>query len=137
VDVRRRRDRILALTDLADDGALGHGGAARDGERAELQQRDGVAVGGLNGQCAAAGGDRAGERDDSRGRRADRLARRGADVDAAVLAGRVLVCRERERPQDGPVARPGPAGCDRNDNERRDRSDDRDEEHAPHRIPPS
>jgi len=135
--VRRGGDGVLALPDLADDLALGQGGAARDCDSAELEQRDGVAVGRLDRHGAAAGGDRAGERHGSGGGRANRLADRSADVDAAMLAGLVLVARERERPQDGPVGRPGPAGCDRDDDQGRDRSDDRDEEYAPHRIPPS
>ncbi|HYK07497.1 MAG TPA: hypothetical protein VEW11_06975 [Gaiellaceae bacterium] len=122
---------------MADDLALGDGGAACDGDRAELEHRDGVAVCGLDRQRAAACGDRAGERDDAGGRRANLVAGRGADVDAAVLAGLVLVARERERTQDRPIRRPDPAGRNRDDDQGRDRSDDRDEEHAPHRIPPS
>jgi hypothetical protein len=137
MDVRGAGDGVLARANLTDDGALGDGTAACDRDRAELEQRHGVAVGGLNRQRAPTRRDRPDERDGACCGSHDRIADARTDVDPAVLAGGVLVRSERERPQDRPVGRPGPACCDRDDDQGRDRTDDRGGEHAPHRIPPS
>jgi hypothetical protein len=96
MDVRGARDRVLALTDLADDRTLRDRAAARDADRAELEQCDGVAVGRLDRERAAAGRHGADEGDHAGRWRPHGLAGRGADVDAAVLARGVLVGRERE-----------------------------------------
>ena len=82
---------------------------------AELEQRHRVAVGGLDRQRAAASRDRAGERDGAGGGRADVGAGGSADVDSAVLAGRVLVLSEREWPQNRSVGGPGPGDRGRDD----------------------
>ena len=137
MDMGHAREPVLARADLADDVPLGDGAAAGDGDRAELEQRHGVAVGAQDRQRAAAVGHRADERDDAGGRSAHGSADRLTDVDTAVLAGGVLVLREGERPQDGAGRRPGPAGRDRDEDQRRDRNDDRDGENAPHQLPPS
>jgi hypothetical protein len=49
--------------------SLGHDGAGVDQERAQMQQRDRVAVGRLNGDREPVRGDLAGERDRSGSRR--------------------------------------------------------------------
>jgi hypothetical protein len=115
VHVRRRRGGIGALADPPDEVALGHGRTARGVGRAELEQRHGVAVGGLDRQRPAAAGHGSDERDDAGCGGAHRVADRRPDVDATVLAGGVDVGAEGERPQHRPVDRPRPAGRRRND----------------------
>ena len=137
MDVRHGGDRVLALADLADDAAFSDRAAARDGDRPELEQRHGVAVGRLDRQRAAAGRNGADERDDAGGGRPHGVAGSGADVDSTMLARCVLVRCERERAQERPVNRPGPAESTRDDDQRRDRCNDRDGEYAPHQTPPS
>jgi hypothetical protein len=61
VDVRRACDRVRALADAADDRALGDGAPAGDLDRAELEERDGVAVRSLDRDDAAAARNRADE----------------------------------------------------------------------------
>ncbi|MEO5574845.1 MAG: hypothetical protein ABIR67_06040 [Gaiellaceae bacterium] len=137
MDVRRGGERILALAHAADDVAFRNTGAARDVDRAELQQRDGVAVGGLNRQRPTAARDRAGERDGAGRGCTYRVAGGRTDVDAAVLPGRIGVRRHGERPQDGTLDGPRPADRSRNDDQERDRRADRDGERATHETPPS
>jgi hypothetical protein len=86
-----RADRPHRRT-LREDGAL------RDVEGAEMRERDGERVSREDRDALTARGHRPGERHLSGRRRDDRRSRRGADVDAAVLATRVRVRRiERER----------------------------------------
>ena len=134
MDVGRARDGVLARPDLADDVALRDRAAARDGGRAELEQRDRVAVGGQDRERAAAVGHRADEGDGAGGRRAHRRADRLADVDAAVLAGRRTGPPPRENGRrTGPSAGQAQPAASGDDGSGRDRSNDRDGEHAPHR----
>jgi hypothetical protein len=135
--MRHGGDGVVALADEADDRALRDRAAPDYRDRRKLEQRHRVSVGGLDRQRATAGRNGTRERDRARGRGVNGLAGCRADVDPAVLAGRVLVLREREGPQDRPRGRPGPAGRDRDDDQGRDRNDDRDGEHAPHELPPS
>ena len=137
VDVGHTRHGVLAVADLADDRALRDHAAGRDDGRAELEQRDRVAVGSQDRDRATAARHRTGEGDGSCGRGAHRRAESRTDVDAAVLAGGVAVLGDGERSQDRPVGRPGPTGRDRDDDQGCDRRSDRDGEHAPHRVPPS
>jgi hypothetical protein len=137
MDVWRARDSVLARADVRHDRAFGDGAAAGDRDRAELEQRHGVAVCRLDRQRATAARDGTCERDGSGCRRPHRAACSGADVDPPVLAGRILVLGERERPQDRSVGGPDPACRGRDDDQGRDRSDDRDGEHASHEVPPS
>lgn len=135
--MRRACDRVLALAHLTHDVPLGDEAASRDRDRAELQQRDRVAVGGLDRHGPPAAGHGAAERDRAGGRRANDGADLGPDVDAAMLAGGVRVLAELERPEDGPVGGPGPRGGGRDDDEERGRGDDRSAERARHETPPS
>ena len=105
MDMGRTRDGVLAVADLADDRALRDHAAGRDDGRAELEQRDRVAVGGQDRDRAAAARHRTGEGDGSCGRGAHRRADSRTDVDAAVLAGGVAVLGEGERLA-GPARRP-------------------------------
>ena len=91
--------------------AFAHGRAARDGDRAEVQQRRRVAGRGLDGDRLAAVRHRARKRDSACGRRPDRRSARGRDFDAAVLAGGVRVVGiEREPARHRTVDRPRPRG---------------------------
>jgi hypothetical protein len=137
VDVGDTGGRILALADVADDRALRDCAAGRDDGRAELEQRDCVAVGGQDRDRTTAARNGAGERDASRGRSAHGRADSLTDIDPAMLAGGVAVLGKGERPQDRSFGGPSPAGRGRDDDQGRDRSSDRDGEDAPHQIPPS
>ena len=106
VHVGRRGDGVGALADATDEVAFGHVRASRDLGRAQLEQRHGVAVAGLDRQRPAASGHRSDERDQARRRRAHPVACRCPDVDATVLAGGIHVGAEGERPQHRPVDRP-------------------------------
>jgi hypothetical protein len=68
-----------------------------DGDRAQVDQGHGVAVGGLHGDGAASARNGAGEADDSTHRRAHLRARRTCDIDAAMLSPGVGVVSEHER----------------------------------------
>jgi hypothetical protein len=86
----------------------------RDGERAEMRERDGVAVGRRDREALARDRDGSGERHRPGRGRDDAGAGLGAEIDAAVLAGcigmrRVVGERLQHRPVDGP--RPGSSRC--------------------------
>ena len=135
MNVRRGGDNVGALTDSAHGRPFGDLVAAHHADRAELQQRDRVAVGRLDRDRTTAAGDRADERDGAGSRRAHDSPKVGADVQATVLTAGVDVVAERERAQDRPVARPCPSACGWRDGERR--QDDRGNELSPHAKPPS
>jgi len=87
-----------ARPDRPDRRTLCEHGALRNAERAEMRERHGERIGREDRDALAARGHRPGERHLSGSRRDDRRSRRGADVDAPVLATRVRVRRiERER----------------------------------------
>jgi hypothetical protein len=130
VDVRCSRDRIGARADSADGGSFGDVVAVLDAGRAELEQRDGVAVRRLDRDRPAAAGNRADERDAAGCGRAHGSTDLGGDVDAAVLAARIGVVAEQERAEDRPVSGPRPGTCGRRDGERR--QDDRGKQRSPH-----
>jgi hypothetical protein len=95
--VRDRVGRHAARADDPDRLALRHDRAPADQERAEVQERDGVAVGRLNGDREPVRRDLADERHRSGGRRDHRVTERPLDVDPTMLArkeGVVLVKRE-------------------------------------------
>jgi hypothetical protein len=87
-----------ARPDRPDRCTLGEDGALGDSDRAEMRERDGERVRREDRDALAARGHRPCERHLSGGGRDNRRSRRGADVDAAMLATRVRVRRiERER----------------------------------------
>jgi hypothetical protein len=96
-----RRDHVL----FGDRRACAHR------ERAEVQERDRVAVFRPQRDRPAAAGNRAREGDHARDRSEHVLSRRGRDFDAAVLSGSVRVAVEVEGPQHRPGD--GPAPCRR------------------------
>jgi hypothetical protein len=135
VDVRLARDRVDALTDGADGRALGNRVSAPDGDLAQLEQRDRVAVSRSDRQRPSAARDRADERDGPFARRTNSLTGRRGDVDAAVLAAGVRIGTERERTQHAAVDRPRPGrGRARKD----ERNHDARQDDSTHRLrPPS
>jgi len=135
MDVGLDGDRIGAVAAATDEGALLHGRSACDQRLGELEQRDRVAVGGLDRERPSALRERAHEGDGS-GRGREHVGSDGrAEVDAAVLPACVRIGTERERPQHRPGDGPGPAEGRRGERERRER--DRGNEHLSHeRLPP-
>jgi hypothetical protein len=74
-----------------------------------MHERDRVAVRSLDRNGTTTYRDGSGERDDPGRRREHRCPRRGADVEPAVLAGRVRIAPEQERAQHRPLHGPCPA----------------------------
>jgi hypothetical protein len=115
VDVRLGRGRIAARADAGDEDSLFDGVALRNQQLSELQERNGVAVGRLDGERLPATGNDAGEGHGSGRRRPDVRAELAADVDPAVLVARIRVGAEHERPQNRPGGRPCPRVRGRHD----------------------
>jgi hypothetical protein len=133
VHVRLRKLALARRTDAADDIALCNTHPVGDRDRAEMRQRDGIAVGGGDGHALAGGRDGPGERDRPGRRRDDRCVRGGADVDSSVLPGGVRMRRiEDERLEHRPVGGPGPGPRDRCEMKR---SGDRREQCSAHGLP--
>jgi hypothetical protein len=132
VDVRLGEIDHAARPDGADDGALGHVRPARDADRPEVHERRGVPERGLDRDGLPAGRHRAGECHDSLGRREHVGSARSAEVNAAVLPGRVRVRTvEGEGTEHRPVDAPGPGlrgRCGQNERTERDDSDSPDHE---------
>ena len=109
VDERLGQVDDAARPHRSDGSTFAHGGAALDDDRAEVDERRGVAERRLNGNGLAAGRHGPRERDDARRRREDVSPGGRAEVDATMLARRIRVgVIERERTQDWTVDRPGP-----------------------------
>jgi hypothetical protein len=136
VNIRHGQLHNAARPDGSDEVALRDGRPAPHGGRAEMQERDRVAVLRLERNGSAAHGDGADEGDDS-GRRGEHgCARWSADVDPAMLARRIRIVSEQERPQNRSLHRPGPTQSRRRHGERsRDRNAD--EQSNRHRAPSS
>jgi len=128
-----RRRRIGTLADGADGRPFVDDVAAKHLDRAELQQRHGVTVGGLDRDRAAAVRDGTDERDRPGHGSEDSGPDRRADVDAAVLTARVRIGSEREGTEDRAVERPSPSTRGRCGDERRE--GDRGGEYATHAPP--
>ncbi len=120
---RARELRRPARAHGAHHVALGDGVAAPHRVGAEMNERDRVAVGGLNRDRLSLRRDGPGEGDRSRDRCDDFCAVGGSDVDTAVLSGRVRVARvEGEERQHRPGDGPAPAERGRRDDQRGNRS---------------
>jgi hypothetical protein len=116
VDVRAGPLGVARRPDGADRGALVDPGTPLDRDRAEVDERDRVAVGGRDRHGEAVAGQRPGEGDRALPRSAYGLARHARKVDAPMLAARVRVGPEAERPEHLARRRPGPrAGRRRGD----------------------
>jgi hypothetical protein len=121
---------VAARTDRPDAVALGDRRALRDGDRAEVRQRDGVTVGGRDRDALARRGDAARERDDAGGRCRHLRVGRASDVDAAMLAcGKGMLRIEAERLQDGPGGGPRPRV---GDGRKKERGEDRRDKESTH-----
>jgi hypothetical protein len=132
VDKRLRQVDHAARADGPDDGALGHARPAPDADRPEVHERRGVAERRLDRDGLPAGRHRAGERDDTFGRRKHIASAWSPEVDAAVLPGGVRVRTvEGEGTKHRPVDGPGPglrSGCRQDERAERDDSDSPDHE---------
>jgi hypothetical protein len=113
MDVRSVVLRCAARADRGNPGAFDDRLALPHARRPKMRQRHRVAVASLDRQRPTADRHRARKGHDPRGRREHRGSRRSADVDTAVLAGRVGVAAETELLQDRPVDRPRPGCCGR------------------------
>ena len=125
--VRNRVGRHAARADDPDRLALRHNRAPADEERAEMQERDGVAVGRLNGDREPVRRDPADERHRSGGRRDHGVTERPLDVDPTMLAReeRILLVK-REPLQHRPRNRPRPPAGRGGHCERQEHRNDRD-----------
>jgi hypothetical protein len=131
VDVRVGVFDHAARSHRSDHGALTNRRTARNADRAEMHERQGVAGGRLDGHGLPARRDGAGEGDDARSGRGHGTAGRRTEVDATVLPSGVGVGGvERERSQHRPVDRPGPRARYRN--RQSARADDHQSNNSPH-----
>jgi hypothetical protein len=87
---------LAARADRADRRTLGENRVAVDGDRAEVDERDGVAVRRLHGHSPAAAGDGAGEAHDPGGGRPHRRPLLTGNVDASMLPSGVGIVPEDE-----------------------------------------
>jgi hypothetical protein len=98
--------RVAARTEGADHSSLVDHVALGHRDRLEMEERDGVAVRREDRDAAAVDRDGARERDGAGGGTADGRAGIAADVDAAVLPGRVAIRAELERAENRSVGGP-------------------------------
>jgi hypothetical protein len=110
MDVRLRDLGVGARGDGANHLAFGDRRAHRNGDRAELQERDRVTVFGADRDCPPGAGHRPGKGDHAGGGRTHVAADRGTDVDSPVLAPAVRIVAGREPTQNRAVDRPAPRG---------------------------
>jgi hypothetical protein len=96
MDVRLGDFGLAARADGADAIPFGDVAALSHAERPQMHERDGVTVCGPNGDRAASGRHSARKGDFSARRSDDGRAKRGADVDSAVLPSGVGVVAEVE-----------------------------------------
>jgi hypothetical protein len=126
LDIRLGELDLAARPDRADRVTLRDRGVAAHADRAEVQERDRVAVLCLDRHSLATTRNRAREADRASCRRRHRGPRVSCDVDAAVLPRRVRVAPEREPAQDGTAGRPGPGRGRGNEEERRESAEHED-----------
>jgi len=133
------RDRVRRHATRADDRdrlALGHDRAPADQERAEMQERDGVAVCRLNCDREPVRRDLAGERHRSGGRRDHRITERPLEVDPSMLARKERVVLVKCEPlQHRPGDRPRPGAGRGGHCERKECRDHRDPGESPLTLP--
>jgi hypothetical protein len=91
---------LTARPGQPDHGAFLHDVVLRDVNRAEVGERDGVAVGGLDRHRTAASGDGSGERHGACSRCPNRLSGARSDVCATMLSCRIRIAAQHERAQD-------------------------------------
>ena len=103
---------------LCDAIPFGDASAAPDRDRAEVRQRGLEAVRRLDRDRETVRGHLTGERHLARDRGSNDVGSADRDVDAAMLARRVLVVTDRELAKDGAVDRPRPRECGRGVGER-------------------
>ena len=101
---------IAGRPDRPHDVALGDLCARRYSDRSEMNERDGVAIRGADGQAEALVRQLPDERHGPVHRGAHVRPGWSADVDAAMLAAPVRIAAADERPEHRPVDRPRPGG---------------------------
>ena len=138
VHVRAAHLGVARGADRPDDVAFGDRGALRDRGRAEVRERDRVAVGGRDRERAPRARDGADVGHLPRRGRAHGTARVACEVEPAVLAAGVRVVRvERVGLEHGAVRRPGPGAGERGyERSGEQRGKGRDEEETTHGRPP-
>jgi hypothetical protein len=133
-EVHGRIGRVGRWPDRSDRRTLGDDGTAGDGDRAEVNERDRVAVRRRDRHGPAAVRDGAREGDGSARGRHDVVADRPAHVDASVLAARIRLCRiEDERAEQRARRRPRPGARRRRSAERQCKGE---QQRTAHRSPP-
>jgi hypothetical protein len=119
--------RHAARADDRDRLTLGHDRAAVDQERAEMQKRDGIAVGGLDGDREPVRRNLAGERHRSGGWRDHRVTEGPLQVDPTMLPwDERVVLVKREPLQHRSPDRPRPGSGRGGHRERQEHREDRD-----------
>jgi hypothetical protein len=108
VDVRLLPLHLAARAGTTDDTPFGNHGSFCNFDGIEVSERDRKAIRGRDRDDAAVGRHASSEGNRSGGGRQHDLAGRSADVDTAMLTGRIGVAPERERPQHGAADGPGP-----------------------------
>lgn len=137
MDIRATDFGVAGGPDRPDRRALVDRSAFRHDQRAEMRERDGQPVRGLNREADPGRGNGARERHRPGRRGTHGSAGVTTDIDTAVLAGRVRMRRvEHERLQHGPVGGPRPGARNRYDEQRpddREQSNDAMHHHHPFR----
>ena len=123
VDVRLTPLRLAARADRGHDLAFLDRGSRRHADRAEVHERDRVAVGRADRQAKALVWKLPGEGDDAACGRAKVGTGRASDVHAAMLAAGIRVALGREWPQNRPFDGPGPSDGRRAEDERQQHPD--------------
>jgi hypothetical protein len=124
MDIRLGPLRLSAGADRSHDLSFVHGRADPNRDRAEVDERDRIAVLGADREAEALARQLPGETDDSAGGRADLRPGRKADVDTAMLTSRIGVVVGDEWSKHGPFHRPAPRGRSRSEHERGKHRDD-------------
>ncbi len=121
MEVGARMLGLAARPERADRLAFGDDRSSGDAERPQMQERDRIAVGGLERHRPAVKRQGAGEANDAGNGRGDGLGCFAGDVYAAVLPSLVLAALVLERSQHCAGRGPAPGVCARRERERRDR----------------
>jgi hypothetical protein len=108
MDIWLRPLGLSARADRADDVALADLSPDRQGDRAQVDERDRPAALGSDRQAEPLPRHSSGERNHSTRGGTDVRARGSSDVDPPVLPARIRIAIGDERPQNRPVDRPRP-----------------------------
>ena len=132
VDVRLLELGRAARAHATDGRAFGDDRALQHADRAEMDERDRVAVVGVDRDRLAAAGNRPGKRDGSARGSDDVCPGRVGNVDSPMLAASVRVVTKRERLEHRSVCRPGPRARTGRPHERNRKSEQHQQAHSVH-----